>query len=68
MAGSGDKAEDKSWFIEAFGVGGVYTPDNPIFSKKGAVVTNIADIPTALNAVMELNGVTPDFNPLAAVT
>ena len=62
MAGSGDKAEDKeNWFIEAFGVDGVYTPDNPIFSKKGAVVTNIADIPTALNAVMELNGFTPDF-------
>ena len=32
-------------------------------SKKGAVVTNIADIPAALTAVMALNGVEPDFAP-----
>ena len=46
MAGSGDRAEDKeNWFMEAFGVSSIFTPDNPVVSKKGAVVTNIADIP-----------------------
>ena len=64
MAGSGDKAEDKErWFMEAFGVDSVFTPDNPVVSKKGAVVTNIADIPAALTAVMKLNGAEPDFAP-----
>ena len=64
MAGSGDRAEDKErWFMEAFGVDGIFTPDNPVVSKKGAVVTNIADIPAALTAVMALNGVEPDFAP-----
>jgi succinyl-CoA synthetase alpha subunit len=64
MAGSGDSAEDKErWFMEAFGVPGLYTPQTPIVSAKGAVVTNIADIPAALTAVMALNGKTPDFAP-----
>ncbi len=64
MAGSGDKAEDKErWFMEAFGVDAIFTPENPVVSKKGAVVTNIADIPAALTAVMALNGVEPDFAP-----
>jgi hypothetical protein len=64
MAGSGDKAEDKErWFMEAFGVDGIFTPDNPVASAKGAVVTNIADIPAALTAVMALNGTAPDFAP-----
>ncbi len=64
MAGSGDRAEDKEgWFMEAFGVSGLYTPENPIVSARGAVVTNIADIPAALTAVMALNGVRPDFAP-----
>ena len=64
MAGSGDRAEDKErWFMEAFGVASIFTPENPVVSKKGAVVTNIADIPAALTAVMALNGVAPDFAP-----
>ena len=65
MAGSGDKAEDKEgWFIDAFGSGGIFTPETPQYvSKKGAVVTNIADIPAALTAVMALNGTQPDFAP-----
>jgi succinyl-CoA synthetase alpha subunit len=64
MAGSGDKAEDKErWFMEAFGVEGIFTPENPVASVTGAVVTNIADIPAALTAVMALNGVEPDFAP-----
>ena len=49
--------------MEAFGVDGIFTPENPVVSKKGAVVTNIADIPAALTAVMALNGVAPDFAP-----
>lgn len=64
MAGSGDKAEDKEgWFMEAFGVDGIYTPETPHVSAKGAVVTNIAHIPAALTAVMKLNGKGPDFAP-----
>ena len=62
MAGSGDKAEDKErWFMEAFGVDGIYTPERPTVSAKGAIVTNIADIPLALTAVMKRNGISPDF-------
>ena len=46
MAGSGDRAEDKErWFMEAFGVEGIFTPDGRL--EEGAVVTNIADIPAA---------------------
>ncbi len=64
MAGSGDKAEDKErWFMDMFGVDDLYTPENPAASAKGAVVTNIADIPAALTAVMALNDVKPDFPP-----
>src|SRR5271165_2704065 len=62
MAGSGDKAEDKErWFMEAFGVDALFTPERPVFSEKGAVVTNIAHIPAALTAVMRKNGIAPDF-------
>jgi len=64
MAGSGDKAEDKeNWFMEALEVDAIFTPDKPVVSARGAVVTNIADIPAALTAVMALNGVAPDFAP-----
>jgi len=64
MAGSGDKAEDKEqWFMEAFGVDQIFTPEHPTVSAKGAVVTNIAHIPRALTAVMKLNGISPDFSP-----
>ena len=64
MAGSGDKAEDKeNWFMESFGVDAIFTPENPVVSAKGAVVSNIAHIPLALTAVMKLNNVRPDFEP-----
>src|SRR5271165_4859324 len=64
MAGSGDKAEDKErWFMEAFGAVAIFTPERPVVSAKGAIVTNIAHIPVALTAVMRLNGVEPDFSP-----
>ncbi len=62
MAGSGDDAAAKErWFMEKFGVDAIYTPDNPVCSAKGAVVTNIAHIPVAMTAVMAKNGVEPDF-------
>lgn len=64
LAGSGDDAAAKErWFMEYFGVDGIYTPENPIYSEKGAVVTNIAHIPEALTKVMEANGIEPDFEP-----
>jgi succinyl-CoA synthetase alpha subunit len=62
MAGLGDRAEDKeAWFRETLDVGDIFTPERPVASAKGAVVTNIADIPVALTTVMKLNGVAPDF-------
>lgn len=64
LAGSGDDANAKEkWFMDYFGVKSIYTPQNPVVSKKGAVVTNIAYIPEALTKVMELSGVKPDFAP-----
>ncbi|WP_287989025.1 hypothetical protein [Piscinibacter sp.] len=69
MAGSGDSAADKErWFMDAFGVDAVYTPEHPVVSKKGAVVTNIAHIPAALTAVMALSGAKPDFAPRGSLT
>ena len=62
MAGSGDRAEDKErWFMEAFGVDAIFTPERPVVSARGAVVTNISHIPLALTAVMKCNDITPDF-------
>src|SRR5208337_4257163 len=62
MAGSGDRAEDKErWFMEAFGVDALFTPERPELSAKGAVVINIAHIPAALTAVMKQNGIAPGF-------
>lgn len=64
MGGSGDNAEAKEeWFRKALNVSGIFTPENPIVSQAGAVVTNISHIPAALTAVMRLNGVEPDFAP-----
>ncbi|TVT71785.1 MAG: CoA-binding protein [Denitromonas halophila] len=64
MAGGHDDALSKErWFMEKFGVDALYTPDNPVFSAKGAVVTNIAHIPAALTAVMRANATLPDFAP-----
>jgi succinyl-CoA synthetase alpha subunit len=69
MAGSGDKAEDKErWLMESFGVEEIFTPERPIVSAKGAVVTNIAHIPLALTAVMKLNNVRPDFEPRGSLS
>jgi succinyl-CoA synthetase alpha subunit len=62
IAGSGDNAAAKErWFMEKFGVDQIFTADNPVCSARGAVVTNIADIPLAMTAVMALNEITPDF-------
>ncbi len=65
IAGSGDNAAAKErWFMDKLGVAAVFTADNPCCSAKGAVVTNIADVPAALSAVMALNGQQPDFAPI----
>jgi hypothetical protein len=64
MAGSGDERRGKErWFMEAFGVDGIFTPENPVLSAKGALVTNIAHIPAALTAVMRAERGAPDFEP-----
>ena len=62
MAGGDDDAAAKErWFMEKFAVDGLFTADNPVHSPRGAVVTNIADIPAALTAVMRANATLPDF-------
>ncbi|HEY2978686.1 MAG TPA: CoA-binding protein, partial [Burkholderiaceae bacterium] len=61
--GSDDAAGKERWFMEKFGVDGIFTPAKPVFSAKGAVVTNIAHISVALNAVMRENATRPDFAP-----
>lgn len=64
IAGSGDDAAAKEkWFQDKFGVKGIFTPDTPICSAKGAVVTNISHIPHAMTVVMMMNGIKPDFEP-----
>src|SRR5438132_8002331 len=64
MAGGSDDAQAKErWFMAKFGVDGIFSPDNPRFSARGAVVTNIAHIPAALTAVMRANATLPDFEP-----
>lgn len=64
MSGGGDDAAAKErWFMAKFGVDALFTPERPVVSAKGAVVTNIAHIPAALTAVMAASGVKPDFAP-----
>ncbi|HJK99132.1 MAG TPA: hypothetical protein RMF84_18050 [Polyangiaceae bacterium LLY-WYZ-14_1] len=64
ISGSGHAAADKErWCQESLDVDGLFTPERPVFSKKGAVVSNIAHVPAALSAVMEANGISPDFPP-----
>ena len=64
MAGGSDDAQAKErWFMEKFGVDAAFTPERPVFSAKGALVTNIAHIPAALTAVMRANATLPDFAP-----
>ncbi len=61
--GSDDAAGKERWFMDKFGVDGIFTPEKPVFSAKGAVVTNIAHIALALSAVMRENATRPDFAP-----
>src|SRR5258707_129197 len=64
MAGGSDDALAKErWFMAKFGVDAIFTPEKPVFSAKGALVTNIAHIPAALTAVMRANATMPDFTP-----
>ncbi|MEA3274158.1 MAG: CoA-binding protein [Pseudomonadota bacterium] len=65
IAGSGDNAAAKEgWLMEKLGVDGIFGADNPVCSAQRAVVTNIADVPAAMTAVMALNGQEPDFAPI----
>lgn len=59
--GDDDAAAKERWFMEKFGVDGIFTPESPVCSPRGAVVTNIAHIPQAMTEVMRLNGALPDF-------
>ncbi len=69
MGGDGDSAEAKEkWFQRILNVNGIFTPERPIISKAGAVVTNISHIPAALTAVMKLHGVRLDFAPEGDLT
>src|SRR5439155_1666360 len=61
--GSDDAAGKERWFMDKFGVDAIFTPEKPVFSAKGAVVTNIAHISAALSAVMRENATRPDFAP-----
>lgn len=61
--GDDDAAAKERWFMDKFGVDDIFTPERPVFAKRGAVVTNIAHIPAALTAVMGENGIAPDFEP-----
>src|SRR5438477_2145485 len=62
MSGGADDAVAKErWFVEKFGVDGVFTPEHPAVSAKGALVTNIAHIPMALTEIMRENATRPDF-------
>jgi succinyl-CoA synthetase alpha subunit len=64
MAGGNDDALTKErWFMQKFGADGIFTPERPIYSAKGAVITNIAHIAAALTAVMRENATKPDFPP-----
>ena len=62
MSGSGDSAEAKEkWFQSILKVDGIFTPEHPIISRAGAVVTNISHIPAALTEVMKLTWRTSGF-------
>src|ERR1700758_2961170 len=64
MSGGHDDAAGKErWFMEKFGVDGIFTPEKQILSPRGAVVVNIAHIPLALTALMRENATRPDFAP-----
>lgn len=47
--------------MEKFGVDAIFTPEKPVFSKRGAVVTDLAHAVAALTAVMQENAILPDF-------
>lgn len=69
LAGGHDDAQAKErWFMSKFAVDAVFTPEQPVFSAKGAVVSNIAHIPAALTAVMRANATAPDFAPEGTLT
>jgi len=61
--GDDDAAAKERWFMSKLDVDGIFTPERPVFSSRGALVTNIAHVPQALSAIMAENGARPDFAP-----
>ena len=69
IAGSGDNAISKEeWLKHNLDINELYTPQQPVYSLKGAVVNNISYIPEALTRVMQANGIQPDFEPKGKLT
>lgn len=69
FAGTDDGAVAKEeWFKELFGVDDIYRPDNPVCTKRGAVVRDIAHVPDAMRDVMRRNALSPDFAPKGSLT
>ena len=61
MAGSGDDAESKEqWFDAYFGVP-VFDPQNPVVSKRGVRIASIQHFPDAIKALYEKIDEKPDF-------
>jgi succinyl-CoA synthetase alpha subunit len=65
--GSDDAAAKEHWFMSKLEVDAIFTPEQPTFSKKGALVTNIAHVPAAMTAVMQASGISPDFVPAGSL-
>ena len=62
MGGTGDGAAAKEeWFKRILKVDGIFTPEHRVYSKYGAVVTNISHIPVALTAGHETSWRPPGF-------
>jgi len=62
LAGSGDSAAAKEgWLFDSLGIDAVFTPENPVLTRRGAVVNDIAHIPLELSMVMAKNDTAPGF-------
>jgi hypothetical protein len=65
MAAARTTRSPRTWFMDKFGVDAIFTPEKPVFSAKGALVTNIAHIPVALTRGDARERAMPDFAPRA---
>jgi succinyl-CoA synthetase alpha subunit/citrate synthase len=61
MAGSGDDAESKENWFDAYFETPVFDPENPLVGKKGVRVASIQHIPDAMRAVFAKIDETQDF-------